>query len=49
MRHESRDGGKIGEKRTTWTKDKALGWWLRMEEGASETEVLEIMTASPLR
>lgn len=49
MRYEPRDGGEIGKKWTTWTKGKALGWWLRMEEGARETEVLEMMTTSPLR
>lgn len=48
MRYEPRDGGEIGKKWTTWTKDKALGWWLRLEEGARETEVLEMMTTSPL-
>lgn len=39
---------KLGET-DNMDKGQTLGWWLRMEEGASETEVLEIMAASPLR
>lgn len=40
------DGGGDREKQTKWTKAKTLGWWLR-EEGARETEVLEMMPVSP--
>lgn len=40
------DGGRDGEKWTKWTKDKILDGSRGIEEGAKETEVLEMMPTS---